>query len=335
MNYKGSYRNLLKNSKAALLASIEIYNKPSFEYRDECFSILLLNAWELLLKAILSKNKISIFYKKKRGENRRTLSWADALVKCKPYIGNDYVPLSKNLELLATYRDNAVHFYNKKDMSALIYSLSQTAIVNFKDTTKNVFDDDITETMTWQLLPIGVNTPTDPIEFLKKKKSTSDQNSAVGQFLVRLAEATKEVESTGSDAGRLMTVFVLNLQSTKKIENADVIVGVTKANQDGLTTIIKPTDPNITHPLRQSEMVNELKQKFGGSFTTHTFQALSWHLKLKEQPHYCWKASSGVLTCYSRDALTFLKKVSADDISNAKRLYAEHQRKRRSAAGKA
>jgi hypothetical protein len=33
------------------MAALEIYNKPDCEYRDESFSILCLNAWELLLKA--------------------------------------------------------------------------------------------------------------------------------------------------------------------------------------------------------------------------------------------------------------------------------------------
>jgi hypothetical protein len=53
MNYRGSSRHLVKNAKSALLAAIEIYNKPGFQYRDECFVILLLNAWELFLKALL------------------------------------------------------------------------------------------------------------------------------------------------------------------------------------------------------------------------------------------------------------------------------------------
>jgi len=57
MNLRGSYKALRNNSKAAILAAIEIYNKPQIEYRDECFTILLINAWELLLKAMLSKNK--------------------------------------------------------------------------------------------------------------------------------------------------------------------------------------------------------------------------------------------------------------------------------------
>ena len=44
---------LVRKGEAALLAAIEVYNKPGFLYREETFSILTLNAWELLLKARL------------------------------------------------------------------------------------------------------------------------------------------------------------------------------------------------------------------------------------------------------------------------------------------
>ena len=40
-----------------MISAIEIYNKPSFAYREEAFTILALNAWELLIKAkLLSVN---------------------------------------------------------------------------------------------------------------------------------------------------------------------------------------------------------------------------------------------------------------------------------------
>jgi hypothetical protein len=42
---------MLAKAEAALLAAIEIYNKPDFKYREETFAILMLNAWELLIKA--------------------------------------------------------------------------------------------------------------------------------------------------------------------------------------------------------------------------------------------------------------------------------------------
>jgi Protein of unknown function (DUF3644) len=49
---------LVDKSLEACIAAIEIYNKPDFRYREEAFSILMLNAWELLLKArILKENR--------------------------------------------------------------------------------------------------------------------------------------------------------------------------------------------------------------------------------------------------------------------------------------
>jgi hypothetical protein len=44
-----------RTAEAALLASIELYNKPAAK---EAFAILALNAWELLLKAkLLAENR--------------------------------------------------------------------------------------------------------------------------------------------------------------------------------------------------------------------------------------------------------------------------------------
>jgi len=81
MNLYGSYRALLENSISAILSAIEIYNKPRISYRAECFVILLLNSWELIIKSILSKNKIRIFYEKKRNEPYKTLNLKDSLIK--------------------------------------------------------------------------------------------------------------------------------------------------------------------------------------------------------------------------------------------------------------
>lgn len=48
---KARKKELLDRSVSAMLAAIEIYNKPNFEYREETFAILAINGWELLLKA--------------------------------------------------------------------------------------------------------------------------------------------------------------------------------------------------------------------------------------------------------------------------------------------
>ncbi len=48
---------LYRKAEVALIAAIEVYNKPDFKYREETFAILALNAWELLLKAKLLHEK--------------------------------------------------------------------------------------------------------------------------------------------------------------------------------------------------------------------------------------------------------------------------------------
>ena len=48
---------LLDKSKEAFAMAIELYNKPTIKYRVEGFSLFICNAWELMLKAYLLKNK--------------------------------------------------------------------------------------------------------------------------------------------------------------------------------------------------------------------------------------------------------------------------------------
>ena len=42
---------LVDKAKEAFVMAIEIYNKPSINYRLEGFSFFICNAWELMLKA--------------------------------------------------------------------------------------------------------------------------------------------------------------------------------------------------------------------------------------------------------------------------------------------
>jgi hypothetical protein len=328
MNYRGSYRHLTRNAKAAMLAAIEIYNKPRLEYREECCVILLLNAWELLLKGLLSKNGVSIFYPKRRKEPYRTLSWSDALAKATLPKEVPVLPVRRNLELLSTYRDNAIHFYNKRGFGVVLYALAQTSIVNFKDVLEHAFGVDLGQDITWQLLPLGLKAPIDPIEYMSGKTTGEPKSSsAIRQFLGELQTATKEVQAAGADTGRLLTVFVVKLESTKKIEQADVVVGVTRADQSpGPLAVIKTMDPNVSHPLKQTEIVAKIGTLHGVRFTNHVFQALVWKYGLKDKSEYCWKAHEGYLTRYSNDTITWIQRLTAADVAAAIKDYKERDK---------
>ena len=46
-----AYQALVEKSRAACVAAVETYDRASAPYREENFAILMINAWELLLKA--------------------------------------------------------------------------------------------------------------------------------------------------------------------------------------------------------------------------------------------------------------------------------------------
>ena len=323
MNYSGSYRNLLKNSEAALLASIEIYNKPQISYREECFIILLLNSWELILKAMLSKNKQSIFYRKKKNQPYRTLSLTDAFSRVEKYFPSNMPVLAvrRNVELLTTYRDNAVHFYNEKGFAAVVYSLAQTSIKNFKDLVDEIFDRDLASEISWSLLPLGFRLPIDPISYIGGENTYArKKNSAAGQFMAELRTALEELETEKIDSERLITIFNVKLESVKKISKADVTVGV---GAEGIITpvgplaIVKNIDPNKSHPLKQKGILQVVTTLGGYKFNSYVFQALVWKYKIKDNPSLCWRSEDGALTKYSNDVVAFLKNLSVADIKRS------------------
>lgn len=138
---KSRARSMLDKSVAAMLSAIEIYNKPDFNYREETFSVLCINAWELLFKAKvlqLARNQVTSLYvwehrqlkaggksKKKYIKNNRAGNpLSVSLFEAHRIITEDYgVKVNKavknNITALAEIRDNSIHFIND-DLSLAI-----------------------------------------------------------------------------------------------------------------------------------------------------------------------------------------------------------------------
>lgn len=170
-------RQILDKSTAALLAGIEIYNKPNFEYREETFSILVINAWELLLKARilqLSGNRHSsiIEYEKRRRtdgsmseklyrkKNRSGNHVSVSLFKAYDLLTNEYrdrIPsvVRTNIETLCQVRDNAVHFLNSDpSIQKKIHELGTASIKNYLYLMRQWFGSNL-DAYQLYLLPIG------------------------------------------------------------------------------------------------------------------------------------------------------------------------------------
>ena len=284
-----------------------------------------------MLKAILSKNKQSVFYPKKRSQPYRTLSWQDALSRSRNYFPNavPHLPIQRNLEMLGIYRDNVVHFYNVNNFSVMLYALAQTSIMNYRDVLLDVFGIRLENKINWQLLPLGIRPPIDVVTYLAGKREVA-ATSAVSQFLSELMKVTEEVRNAEQDTGRLLTIFDVKLESVRKIGDADIVIGVERDENVGdLLAITRTQDPNKSHPLRQTEVLEEIDALHGKPFTSHTFQAIVWKYNIREKRQYCWRASEGVLTKYSNDVLAFIRNLTAADLRAALTDYGEHRRRLR------
>lgn len=168
---------MLDKSVAAIISAIEIYNKPDFKYREETFSVLCINAWELLLKAKvlqLSGNKLTALFvwerkKLKNGSystklyrklNRAGNPMSVSLYEALRIINEDYgVQIDKavkdNIEALTEIRDNSIHFINDDYLlSTKIQEIGTASLQNYLHLVKDWFGDVLTR-YNFYLMPLS------------------------------------------------------------------------------------------------------------------------------------------------------------------------------------
>ena len=184
---KSRSKELLDRAISAMVAAIEIYNKPGFPYRTESFTILAINGWELLLKAKWladHRNQERSLYVRETREN------ADGKKSKKKYVkrteaGNPFTHslshLAKklveekkldsrawqNIQLLLELRDSAVHFYNQSPAFRVrLQEIGAACAKNFATTVHDWFDRELTE-FELHLMPLAfVDLPSNMDGFL-------------------------------------------------------------------------------------------------------------------------------------------------------------------------
>jgi hypothetical protein len=168
---------MLEKSIAAVLSAIEIYNKPDFKYREELFSVLCINAWELLLKAKvlnLASNKVAALYVMeyrtlKNGQkskiprpktNRSGTPQSISLFEAYRVITEEYgVKIDNtvidNLSAITEIRDNSIHFVNDDLLLSLkVQELGTASLQNYLYLTKDWFGD-ILSGYNFYLMPLS------------------------------------------------------------------------------------------------------------------------------------------------------------------------------------
>lgn len=333
MNLYGSHRKLLANSKHAIIAAIEIYNKPKFEYREEIFAILVTTAWELFILAVLSKNKQRIFAPKKRHDEYRTLSFEEAMKQAGRYFPKDvhFATVFRNISLLRKYRNTAVHYYQKEQNKQAIYALANASIIYYKELLLSIFKDDITKEVNLALLPLSFSEPPNLVEFLGKASKKS-----LSPFERELLDTMTGLNIDGIDRNRLVTQYTVKMVQVKNPKDADILVG--KAKSGKATFVFKNVNPDDSHPFRRMDIIGgsgkSRHKNLQRDITAHEFQAVVWENKIRDNEDYCWVSRVGHSSArYSSKVIDFLNGLADDDIAKAKEKYRKYWAKRRQKKG--
>ena len=328
VNRFGSYRALLGNSQAALISAVEIYNKPTLEYRDEAAVILLVNAWELFFKAVLSRQRIPIYYPKERDKPYQTLSIWDAQRKAAPFLPG-WVPaqaVAKNLDVLIDYRNKAVHFYNSRGFGVVVNALAQTSIINYREALLHLFDIDITARTNLVLHPIGFGHDLDPVAYIKQSVSDPRTSREMSEIVASISDALSELEAAGVDTSCFFTWYRVKLESVKKVSSADVLAAIGSADDDHDVLLVeRRIDPNDPNWVREMDIVAAIPELHGRKFTTHVCRALVRKLGIREQSRYFWRAKEGSLTKYSIEVIAMLRRVDKATLECVLEEYREYQ----------
>jgi hypothetical protein len=215
------YQLLVDKAVTACVSAIEIYNKPDFKFREESFSILMINAWELLLKAkLLSDNaddKESIYLKNK-GEVVKTISGNPKTISISKSLnllestGNLKKIVSDNIRLLIEIRDESVHFiHNDVGLAVKIQSIGMASLKNFMTLAIEWFGFDFKK-YNFYLMPVSFFHLSDIESFSIDKDSKSNlvkhlnkvekshENDNDPEFSVSLRLETKLVKTTSDEA---------------------------------------------------------------------------------------------------------------------------------------
>ncbi|MDO6544728.1 DUF3644 domain-containing protein [Photobacterium sanguinicancri] len=275
---------LIKRSHDAFTLALEVYNRPTLGNRVEAFTIMMVNAWELMLKSELAKSEgaASIF---KEGEF--SISIRESL--CKLMDSSDNV--SKNLETLIDLRDQAIHLLIP-ELQPQLSRLFQATVLNYQKRYKQIMGNSPLAGQSVGLLSLIVDGCEPEVAVIKENYGEMTANQ-VKSFLGKFTQMTRECDS---DEFSISVDYKLAL--TKKASDSDLSLSLSDGGEKAI--IIRETkDPDITHPYHQNTAVKEINlRQQDVKITSYSFQAVvkknkiqkskrsNYHYELDERHRY-------------------------------------------------
>jgi hypothetical protein len=322
--------NLIKNSIAAYFGAVEIHNKPNIPYRYETTTLLLMNAWELILKAYVKKyvKKQSIYTK-----DNHTISIDRAMDFVEENINTvepkAFSAVKQNLLLMERYRNNIVHYYNEQ-LEPYIFMLTAKAALNYVDFLKKYFSKDILAGDGLFILPLGFKLPFKPEDFLTKRSAQYVSSQESRDFIESIVRVINDLNEEGI-ADTIVVGFDIYLENVKRLKNSDLLVAITsakdadakfaKVNKIQITdepnaqkVAISDEDIIANYPLQYKEICRQCKENIPNFKQNKHFNAIM--KEIKKNPKFAFvrrlnpsNKESSQVTFYATDTVDEIARI--------------------------
>lgn len=292
------HKALVDKAVSACLAGIEVYNKPSFPHREEVFAILMINAWELLLKARIMKengNKLTSIYeygpgKTKTGKsskarrirrsasgNPRTIGLAIA-IKVTKNLPKDRLPevAADNIEAMQEIRDSAVRFLNTDPaLSERVWQVGTGSLRNFLTAASAWFDHDLSQHSLF-LMPLAFVQPPE-VEAVPVSRQRE-----IEKLEVFLDTLDKKNAAIGADQPYIMGLRLdLKLVGSKHAGAATI-----RLTTDPSAPVIRLAEEDIRarYPLTHRKLIEMLQARYSDFLANKKFNNLK--KEFQSDPRY-------------------------------------------------
>ncbi len=261
------YQKLMKRSLDAFTLALEVYNRPSLSNRVEAFAIMMVNAWELFLKAeildVLGQEKV--FY-----ANGKSIAISDAL----PFIFQNNNPVKKNIDTLIQLRDHATHLLIP-ELQPQLSRLFQSNVLNYQERYKSRMGNSPLSGQSVGMLSLVIDGPEPEIGIIRESYGELTANEVIN-FLKQFEVTSKDINS---DKYSISIDYKLAL--TKKNDAADLTLSTGVDGQKAII-ITKAKDLNTTHPYTTTSAIEKINHDQRAiTITSYSFQAVLYKHKVK------------------------------------------------------
>lgn len=238
----------VEKSVEAFILGLEIYNKPTIKYRIEGFSFFICNAWELMLKAKMLKDNLSIYYP---DNNTRTLSLSDCVKKI---YSDKNTRLRINLEKIIDLRNISTH-YITQDYEIKYAPLFQACVINYIKEIDRFHNIDIT-----QKVPQNFITITTSLEPLNNEDIKIKYPPEIAEKLIQTSNDL-EILTNEYNSSNFSVRIRQNLYITKKKDEADFTVSIQSDSPNKVAKVKEYKDIENTHPYSYDTVIRVVQDK--------------------------------------------------------------------------